>query len=92
MKHTKLTTVLLNVALILVVAILFKSLLSFPKPLSAGVSVQAMPAGVPGKYVTVLVTGSDPEMALNKAARNDLQFVGIFPNGTSSAYLIFTRR
>jgi len=40
MKFSKLTTVLLNVVLILFIAILFKNLLSSPKTLAAGVSVQ----------------------------------------------------
>lgn len=84
MKLNKSTTVLLNVVLILLVAILLKNLLSSPKPLYGGAAVQ---------YKTVaFYGGSDPAPVLNEAAKQGWRYYGWQGYaGNKDCYLIFEK-
>lgn len=84
MKLNKSTTVLLNVVLILLVAIMLKNLLSFPKTLFAGGSPQ---------YKVVKDLSNNPETrlekTLNNMAKEGWRFHSLYP--TSTWLLVFEK-
>jgi hypothetical protein len=85
MKLNKSTTVLLNVVLILVVAILVKNLFSIPKPLYGGNAVQYRTVEFDDIY-------ANPSAMLNEAAKQGWRFVGwTGGGGRYTGYLIFEK-
>jgi hypothetical protein len=84
MKLSKSTTVLINVALILLVALLAKSLVAVPKNVGAAQSREY-------KVVPYPSTGQNVEQMLNAQAQEGWRFVFAFEFGRAPYSLIFER-
>jgi hypothetical protein len=84
MKLSKSTTILINVALVLLIAILVKSLIAVPRNASAA----------PNKDYSVVAypsTGQNVEQMLNEKAKEGWNFVFAFQFGRAQYSLIFER-
>jgi hypothetical protein len=84
MKLSRSTTVLINVALILLVALLAKSLVAVPKSAAAAQSREYKVVGYPS-------TGQNVEQMLNAHAQEGWRFVFAFEFGRAPYSLIFER-
>lgn len=84
MKLSRSTTILINVALILLVALLGKALLSAPAGAGAAQSREY-------KVVAYPSTGQNVEQMLNEHARDGWRFVFAFEFGRAPYSLIFER-
>jgi hypothetical protein len=84
MKLSKSTTVLINVALILLIAILAKSLIAVPGSAGAAQSREY-------KVVAYPSTGQNVEQMLNAQAQEGWRFVFAFEFGRAPYSLIFER-
>jgi hypothetical protein len=84
MKLSKTTTVLINVALVLLVAILLKTLIAVPGGARAAQSREY-------KVVPYPSTGQNVEQMLNEHARDGWRFVFAFEFGRAPYSLIFER-
>jgi len=84
MKLSKTTTLLINVALVLLVAILVKTLIAAPGSARAAQSREY-------KVVPYPSTGQNVEQMLNDNARDGYRFVFAFEFGRAPYSLIFER-
>lgn len=84
MKLSKSTIVLVNVALILVIAILVKALLVVPNNVSAAEFKEYSVVGYPS-------TGQNVEQMLNEKAKEGWEFVFAYQFGPGRYSLIFER-
>jgi len=82
MKLSKLTTILIDVALVLLIVILIKSFIAFPK------NANAAPIK---EYQVVNCQPRDTQGILNAEAEKGWGLVGYLCNSSSSFYLIFGR-
>ena len=82
MKLSKSTTILINVALVLLIVILIKSFIAFPK------SANAAPIK---EYQVVNCYPKETQGILNAEAKNGWDLVRSLCNSSSSFYLIFGR-
>jgi len=84
MKLSKSTTILINVVLILVIAILVKSLIALPKNVSAASNKDYSVVAYPS-------TGQNVEQMLNDKAKDGWTFVFAYQFGPGRYSLIFER-
>jgi len=84
MHLSKSTTVLVNVVLVLVIAILVKSLIAVPNNVSAAASKEYSVVGYPS-------TGQNVEQMLNVKAKEGWDFVFAYQFGPGRYSLIFER-
>ncbi len=84
MKLSKSTTILLNVALVLLIAFLVKSLIAIPQNVSAAQNREYSVVAYPS-------TGQNVEQMLNEKARQGWNFVFAFQFGSAHYSLIFER-
>lgn len=84
MKSSKTTIVLVNVALVLVIAILVKALLVVPNNVSAAEFKEYSVVGYPS-------TGQNVEQMLNEKAKEGWEFVFAYQFGPGRYSLIFER-
>jgi len=84
MKLTKMTRILINVALVLLIVILVKAIIAVPA--SAGAA-----QGRDYKVVAYPSTGQNVEQMLNEYARDGWRFVFAFEFGRAPYSLIFER-
>lgn len=82
MKLSKSTTILINVVLVLLIAILIKSFIAFPK------SANAAPIK---EYQVVNCQPRDTQGILNAESKKGWDLVGFLCNSSSSFYLILGR-
>jgi hypothetical protein len=84
MKLSKSTTILINVALVLLIAILVKSLIAIPKNVSAAANKEYSVVGYPS-------TGQNVEQMLNEKANEGWNFIFAYQFGPGRYSLIFER-
>jgi hypothetical protein len=84
MKLSKTTTFLINVALVLVIAILVKSLIAVPNSVNAATNKEYSVVGYPS-------TGQNVEQMLNEKALEGWSFVFAYQFGPGRYTLIFER-
>ena len=84
MKLSRSTTILINVALVLVIAILAKSFLAFPNNVTAAANKEYAVVGYPS-------TGQNVEQMLNGKALEGWRFVFAYQFGPGRYSLIFER-
>lgn len=84
MKSSKTTIILVNVALVLVIAILVKALLVVPNNVSAAEFKEYSVVGYPS-------TGQNVEQTLNEKAKEGWEFVFAYQFGPGRYSLIFER-
>jgi ABC-type uncharacterized transport system substrate-binding protein len=84
MKLSRSTTILVNVALVLVIGILAKSLMAVPNNASAAANKEYSVVGYPS-------TGQNVEQMLNEKAKEGWEFVFAYQFGPGRYSLIFER-
>lgn len=84
MKLSKSTTILINVALVLLIAILVKSLVAIPQNVGAAQNKEYSVVAYPS-------TGQNVEQMLNEKAQQGWNFVFAFQFGRAPYSLIFER-